>query len=87
MVILQVKIIPKSKCNQIVGYENDVLKIRIKAIPEKNKANKELIYFLAKTFSISQSDITILSGANSRLKKIQIQNIFNEDIKKIIDKQ
>lgn len=86
MITIKVKIIPKSKSNEIVGYENDLLKIRIKAAPEKNKANKELIYFLAKILKISQSEITILSGETSKIKKIQIENITMDDINKIIQK-
>ncbi len=84
MIILKVKIIPKSKCNKLVGYENDILKIKINAPAQKGKANKELIYFLAKILSISQRDITIISGETSRIKKIQIENISNEDLNKLI---
>jgi uncharacterized protein (TIGR00251 family) len=85
MVIIKVKVIPKSKHNQIVGYENDTLKIKINAPLEKQKANKELIYFLAKTLSISVSNITILSGRASRIKKIQIENISKEQFSQAID--
>lgn len=71
--IILVKIIPRSRANQVVGFKEDVLKIRIKAFPEKGKANLELIRFLAKELSIAQNRITILSGHTSRLKKLQIE--------------
>lgn len=85
MIIIQVKIVPKSKCNEIIGYENDILKIRIKAAPEKNKANKELIYFLAKKLSIPQSNIIILSGETCRIKKIKIEKITSDEFNKLIE--
>lgn len=85
MVIFQAKIIPQAKRDQIVGYENDILKIKVNAPAEKNKANKELIYFLSKTFCVSRSDITILSGETSRLKKIKIENLSKEDLDRIIE--
>ncbi|NGX44741.1 MAG: hypothetical protein K1060chlam3_00916 [Candidatus Anoxychlamydiales bacterium] len=82
--ILKVKIIPKSKVNQIIGFEEDTLKIRIKASPEKGKANKELIRFIAKSLSIAQSRISIISGHTSRLKKLQIEGISKKDLTQVI---
>ncbi|NGX48898.1 MAG: hypothetical protein K940chlam5_00492 [Candidatus Anoxychlamydiales bacterium] len=82
--ILKVKIIPKSKINQIIGFEEDTLKIRIKASPEKGKANKELIRFIAKSLHIAQSRISIISGHTSRLKKLQIEGISKKDLTQVI---
>jgi len=72
MIIIKVKIIFKSKSNEIIGLENDIYKIKIKAVPEKGKANKELIEFLAKKLSIAKSYIKIISGKKSRIKTLQI---------------
>ncbi|NGX52673.1 MAG: hypothetical protein KR126chlam5_00976 [Candidatus Anoxychlamydiales bacterium] len=82
--ILKVKIIPKSKVNQIVGFAEDTLKVRIKASPEKSKANKELIRFIAKSLSIAQSRVSIISGNTSRLKKLQIENFSKKDFTQVI---
>jgi len=71
--ILLVKVVPNSKTTEIVGYEGDVLKIRIAAPPDKGKANDELIAFLAKEYKISKSQITILQGHTSRLKRVSIE--------------
>ncbi|HEU64425.1 hypothetical protein LCGC14_2480680 [marine sediment metagenome] len=82
--IIKVKIIPKSKVNQIISFEEDTLKIRIKASPEKGKANKELIRFIAKSLSIAQNRISIVSGHTSRLKKLQIEGISKKDFTQVI---
>ncbi len=47
------------------------IKIRIKAVPEKGKANEELIKFLSKELSISKDQITIISGKSTQLKLIR----------------
>lgn len=72
---LSVKIIPNAKVSEIIGWENNHLKIRIKAQPIEGKANDELIRFLAKTFKLTQSDITIKSGHNSKLKVLELPEI------------
>ena len=78
MITIKVKITPGAKFNKILNFVDDILKIKIHSIAEKGKANKELIYFLAKSLKISQSSIKIISGETSRLKIIKI-NISKED--------
>lgn len=47
-------------------------KVKIKAIAEKGKANKELIEFLSNHFKVEKSKIKIKSGKQSQIKLIQI---------------
>jgi uncharacterized protein (TIGR00251 family) len=71
---LRIKVIPKSSQNAIVGFlDEETLKIRIAATPEKGKANLELKKFLASEFKTSRDEITILSGAGDHLKLIRIE--------------
>jgi len=67
-----VKIIPKSSKNEIVEYGDDFLKIKIKAVPERGKANEELIKFLSKYFEVSKSSIRIINGEKRKNKIIEI---------------
>ena len=73
---LRIKVIPKSSKNEISEIikdeEGQTIKIRIKAAPEKGKANKELIKFLSKEFSIPKQNIEIISGKTSQLKLLKI---------------
>ncbi len=48
------------------------LKARVRAVPEKGKANKALIKLLAKHWRIPASSFEILSGETSRIKIIRI---------------
>ncbi len=76
---IRVKIIPRSPKNEITEIIKDeegeeTIKIRIKAPPEKGKANAELIKFLSKTFNIKRDTISIISGKTDRLKLIKISS-------------
>jgi uncharacterized protein len=78
--ILKVKIIPNAKATEIIGFdENQVLKVKIKAPPEKGKANLALVNFLAKKLKIAKNQITIISGLSSRFKVLKIENISSFD--------
>ncbi|MDH5517144.1 MAG: DUF167 family protein [Gammaproteobacteria bacterium] len=50
------------------------LKIRISAAPVDGKANRYLIAYLSQLFSVTKSQITLLSGNSSRYKKLKIQS-------------
>lgn len=73
--IFQVKITPNAHKNEIVGRKEGILNIRIKSVPEKGRANEELVDFLAECLDIAKSKIEIVSGHTSRLKKIRIEGI------------
>ena len=76
--ILHVHVVPKSAKNQLVGWEKDAagdkwLKVRVAAVPDDGKANKELVKFLAKTLEIPAKQVSIASGEASRYKQIKIE--------------
>lgn len=70
-----VKVIPNAGRNQVVGWENGVLKVRIVAIPEKGKANRELINYLAEVLNISKAQIELVSGETKRIKRFVISGV------------
>ncbi len=50
----------------------EFLKINVVAIPEKGKANQDLIKFLSKMFKMPKSEISLVSGETDRCKKLQL---------------
>lgn len=70
---LTVKVIPKSSKSEVISCEDDQLKVRLKAVPEKGEANEELIRVLADYFEIPKSQVTIIRGHKSRTKIVQLE--------------
>lgn len=75
---LRIKVIPRSAKNEVIEIMEDetgekTIKIRIKAIPEKGKANSELIKFLSKELSLPKDNISILSGKQDQLKLLKFK--------------
>jgi uncharacterized protein (TIGR00251 family) len=81
-ILIHVKVLPRSSRDQIVGKENDVFKIKLKAGPVDGKANKSLINFLSKKLDISKRDVGIKSGERSRQKVIWIHGLSENDTNK-----
>lgn len=60
--IITIKIIPNARNNEFVTVmDNGVLKIKVAAIPEKGRANKELISFLSKELRLNKDCIHIMT--------------------------
>lgn len=75
-----VKVVPKAKKDQILGFMGDgCLKIQIAAPPVDGKANRALVKFLAKTFDVPVSQVNITSGMRARRKMIKIDGITPQE--------
>ncbi len=75
---LPIKVTVRASSNEVLGWEGNELKVRLKAIPEKGEANTLLIEFLAKTLGISKSKIELLAGHTSRHKRLFITGLTAE---------
>ena len=67
MKTLKIKVIPNSKIEQVI--ENDLLIVKVRAPPEKGKANKAVVKLLSKHFN---AKVRIISGEKSREKVIGV---------------
>lgn len=79
-VVLNIKVSWGAKNNQIMGIEDNCLKIRINARPEKGLANKQIIDFLSEIFKIPKSKITIKHGLTSKKKEIVLSDVSLQKI-------
>jgi len=71
--LIQVK--PGSRRNEVVGFQEGVLSVRIAASPIKGRANEELVSFLSQLLDISRSCIRIEKGLTSRRKLLFIEGL------------
>lgn len=83
-IIVSVKIIPKACKSEVMGVEGEELKLRIAAIPEKGKANIEVVRLLSKKLKIAKSRIVILSGQASRHKRLLITGVSEDKIDSLL---
>ena len=77
-----------TSCCKVCGIfttpnNEDYLKISVISVPEKGKANSELISWLSKKLKIAKSDFSIISGELDRYKKITISNLSDELLDKL----
>lgn len=74
-VLLPVKIVPGASRTRYLGEWDGRARIAVAAPPEKGKANRAVIAFLAKLLGADRRSITLVSGEGSPLKTIRIGGI------------
>lgn len=82
---LSIKVIPSSSKDGIAGWLQDTLKVKVKAPPEKGKANKAVVKTLEKMLDLGRGSVVIKSGTASSRKTVEINCADDNIIKKKLD--
>lgn len=68
----------------MAGWLGNTLKVKVRAAPEKGKANAAVVSVLAKTLGVDDAAVTILSGKTSQLKVAEIDGWDLDSLKIVI---
>ena len=80
--IIHVK--PKSRETQLFSEPDGTLIMHVAASPEKGKANREIVKFMAKRLGRS-SEVSIITGSRSSRKVIEVLGIDVSELSKVIE--
>jgi len=74
---IEVRVITRSK-KAGIRKKNDKYIVRVKAVPHKGKANKELMQLLSAYFNLPKSMIKIIKGFKQNNKIVRINHHTND---------
>ena len=80
-----VKVQPKASRNQVVGYRDGVLQLRVTAPPDKGRANAAVVALLADALGVAKSRVRIVRGQSSRDKVLAVESLTQEDVRGILE--
>ena len=80
-----VKVQPKASRDQVVGYRDDVLQLRVTAPPDKGRANAAVVALLAYALGVAKSRVRIVRGQSSRDKVLTVESLTPEDVRGILE--
>lgn len=72
--VLQIQVKPNARVSRLFQTEEGQWQAQLKSPPVDGKANEELIALVAKHMGCRRSDVSIKSGAASRMKLVRIDN-------------
>lgn len=77
---LTLKIVPGASHDKVVGRLGDALKLRVRAQPERGKANAAVIALLAQYLQVPESSISIVSGHTASSKIVEIIGLSGAEL-------
>jgi uncharacterized protein (TIGR00251 family) len=77
---LHVHVTPKASRDEIAERRGGELRLKVTAPPEDGKANEAVRKLLAKRLGVAKSSVTVVSGASSRHKVIEIDGVSERDL-------
>ena len=77
---ISLHVYPNAPRNQLVGFSDGVLGIKIAAPPVKGQANRELVAFLSQVLGVGKSSLAILRGHTSRNKLISVSGLSQQEV-------
>ncbi len=70
---LEIKVFPKASREEI-KEKDGLLKVYIKAAPDKGKANKAVIDLISREYKVKKSSVKIVKGFTNRNKVVEIED-------------
>ncbi len=77
---LEVRVSPNAGRNEITGWKDGALQVKVAAPPEKGKANQELVDLLSRALGVRRSAVSIVTGQTGRNKTVAIEGMSREAI-------
>ena len=78
---LTVRVQPRASRDEITGYEEGVLRVRLTAPPVEGAANAACRDFLAKSLGVPRRQIQLVSGEKARVKRFSITGLTPAGLK------
>ena len=75
MIKLELKVLPSSSRDLVVGWLGQALKVKVRAAPEKGRANKAVETLLSKTLALPGGAVVITAGLTSTSKTAAIEGL------------
>ena len=76
---IRVRLTPRSARDEIVGWQEGCLWVRVSAPPVEGKANIALERLLAKALGVPKVAVGLVSGARSREKTVVIDGLSRDE--------
>jgi len=81
-VSLRVRVTPRSSRDEIAGWQEGVLRVRVQAPPVGGRANEALVRLLAEALGVARSAVQVVRGQRGRDKTVRVVGLEEAEVKK-----
>ncbi len=85
MARVRVHVTPGARQEEIVGWQGGALRVKVRARPERGRANQAVIRLLARRLGVGPTNVSIVHGAASRDKLVEVVGVSQEELRARLD--
>jgi uncharacterized protein (TIGR00251 family) len=85
MACVGLRVSPGAARSEVVGRHGSAWKVRVAAVPEGGRANRELVGLLARVLGVPRARLDLVAGATARDKVIQVEGMTLEEIERRLE--
>ncbi|MDE2695205.1 MAG: DUF167 domain-containing protein [Chloroflexota bacterium] len=78
---ITVQVTPRASSEEILGFEEDALRVRVTAPPARDRANRALERLLARRLDLRPSAVQVVSGQTVRRKVVEIDGLEEAEVR------
>lgn len=79
--LIRVRVTPRSGRDEVVGWQDGMLRVRVRSAPVEGQANEALRRLIAKRAGVPPSAVEVVGGATSRTKSVRIAGLSEAEAK------
>jgi len=80
--VLEVRVTPRARRDEIAGEREGVLIVRVSAPPEDGRANRAVRRLIAERLSLRLADVALIRGERSRQKVVRVDGLSIDDARR-----
>jgi len=78
---VSVRLTPRAARDELAGWREGVLAVRVTAPPVGGRANAALVRLLADALGLAPSRLSVVSGASARLKRVRVEGLSPDEVR------
>lgn len=79
---LRLKVVPGASREGVDGWLGEALKVRVRAAPEKGRANAAVEKLLAEALGLPPAAVRVVSGFTAPVKTVEIEGLTREEVER-----
>jgi uncharacterized protein YggU (UPF0235/DUF167 family) len=78
---LRLRVVPGARRDAVLGPHGDALRVAVRAVPEKGRANQAVQSLLAAALDVPTQQVVLLAGMGGRDKHVEVRGLAVEDVR------
>lgn len=78
---LRLRVVPAARRDAVLGVHGEALRVSVRAVPEKGRANEAVERAVAEALGVAAADVAVVAGHGSRDKVLLVRGVDPTDLR------